>query len=92
MGERVRCHGSAPYGLALVHGGPGAAGDLAPLAHALAKDQGVLEPLQRAISFEGQVEELAVVLTSIPQPLWFFWDILMAPFLVTPLQVYFLIL
>jgi len=59
---RCRVHGESPYGVALVHGGPGAAGELGPLARELSGRRGVLEPLQTATSVAGQVTELAAVL------------------------------
>jgi pimeloyl-ACP methyl ester carboxylesterase len=62
--ENHRTYGSAPYTVAVVHGGPGAAGEMAPVARALAHDRGIVEPLQTATSLEGQVEELRVTLTS----------------------------
>ncbi|MBM3317548.1 MAG: alpha/beta hydrolase [Candidatus Eisenbacteria bacterium] len=51
-------HGAAPYRVAVVHGGPGAPGEMAPLARALARDRGILEPHQSERSLEGQVREL----------------------------------
>ncbi len=55
----VRRHGEAPFEVAVLHGGPGGAGEVAPLARALAaRGFGVLEPLQAARSVEGQVAEL----------------------------------
>jgi pimeloyl-ACP methyl ester carboxylesterase len=62
--ENHRTYGSAPYTVAVVHGGPGAAGEMAPVARELAHDRGILEPLQTATSLEGQVEELRVTLAS----------------------------
>jgi pimeloyl-ACP methyl ester carboxylesterase len=55
-------HGQPPYTIAVVHGGPGAAGEMAPVARELAADWGVLEPFQTATLLEGQVEELAALL------------------------------
>lgn len=60
----VRRYGVPPFAVALLHGGPGAAGELAPLARGLAERRGVLEPLQTADSVEGQVEELRGVLEA----------------------------
>jgi len=57
-------HGAPPYKTALIHGGPGAAGELAPLAEELRGGIGILEPLQTASSLDGQVEELRSVLES----------------------------
>ena len=60
--ENLRKYGAAPYTIAVIHGGPGAPGEMAPVARELAKDWGVLEPLQTASSLSGQVEELKEVL------------------------------
>lgn len=56
--ENPRVYGQGPYGVVVVHGGPGAPGYMAPVARELARDWGVLEPLQTAPSLEGQVQEL----------------------------------
>ncbi|HUV29678.1 MAG TPA: alpha/beta hydrolase [Acidobacteriota bacterium] len=58
----LRKHGEAPFTVVVIHGGPGAAGEMAPVARELAAERGVLEPMQTATSLEGQVEELRVVL------------------------------
>jgi pimeloyl-ACP methyl ester carboxylesterase len=58
----LRTHGSAPFNIAVLHGGPGAAGEMAPVARELASSQGILEPLQTAASLDGQIEELGTVL------------------------------
>jgi len=63
-GENVRRYGKAPYLVAVVHGGPGAAGAMAPVARELGADRGVLEPLQTAMTVDGQVDELAGVLAA----------------------------
>ena len=60
--ENVRTYGKPPFRVAVVHGGPGAAGEMAPVARELASGRGVLEPLQTASSLEAQVEELRAVL------------------------------
>jgi pimeloyl-ACP methyl ester carboxylesterase len=60
----LRRYGSAPYSVAVVHGGPGAAGEMAPVARALSAGRGVLEPLQNAATLEGQVQELRDVLAG----------------------------
>lgn len=54
----TRRHGEPPYTVAVLHGGPGAAGEMYPVARALSLRAGVLEPLQAATSLEGQVDEL----------------------------------
>ncbi len=58
----VRTYGSSPFSVAVVHGGPGAAGEMQPVAKKLADEWGVLEPLQTANSLDGQVAELTGVL------------------------------
>jgi predicted GNAT family acetyltransferase/pimeloyl-ACP methyl ester carboxylesterase len=58
----LRCYGAAPYHVAVVHGGPGAGGEMAPVARRLAAGRGVLEPIQTATSLPGQVAELSAVL------------------------------
>ena len=60
--ENLRVYGRRPFRVAVVHGGPGAAGEMAPVARELAREWGVLEPLQTQVSVLGQVEELAAVL------------------------------
>ena len=62
--KNLKKHGTSPFGLAVIHGGPGAAGEMAPVACELAADRGVLEPIQTATSLEGQIEELKTVLEN----------------------------
>lgn len=57
-----RKYGTAPFSIAVIHGGPGAPGSVAPVARELASKWGVLEPFQTAISLEGQIQELADLL------------------------------
>lgn len=54
----VNKYGKAPYKTVLVHGGPGAAGELEPLAKLLENDFGIIEPYQTALTVNGQIEEL----------------------------------
>ncbi|MFC1994800.1 alpha/beta fold hydrolase [Chloroflexota bacterium] len=58
----LRKYGRKPYSLAVIHGGPGAPGEMAPVARKFSSILGVLEPLQTATIIEGQVEELKIVL------------------------------
>jgi pimeloyl-ACP methyl ester carboxylesterase len=60
--ENLRKYGTRPFKTAVIHGGPGAAGEMAPVARELASEGGVLEPLQTALSVAGQIEELKTVL------------------------------
>lgn len=56
--KSAKIYGKAPLSVALIHGGPGAAGEMAPVARELAKEGGILEQIQTATSIKGQVEEL----------------------------------
>lgn len=58
----LRTYGNRPYSVAVLHGGPGYPGTIAPVAREIAPDFGVLEPLQAADTIDGQVAELAAVL------------------------------
>ncbi len=60
--KKLRKYGAKPFNVAVVHGGPGAPGEAAPLARELASIRGILEPLQAADTCEGQVQELKAVL------------------------------
>jgi pimeloyl-ACP methyl ester carboxylesterase len=62
--KNLRTYGKAPFNIAVVHGGPGGGGEMAPVARELASGWGVLEPLQTATSLEGQVKELRTVLEN----------------------------
>lgn len=64
----VRRYGRPPYRTVLVHGGPGAAGSLGPLARELAPSFGVIEPWQSARTVSGQVEELLGQITRWADP------------------------
>jgi len=63
-----RRYGSAPFRVSVVHGGPGAAGEMAAVAHELSSDRGVLEPLQTERSLQAQVEELKSQLQESSEP------------------------
>ncbi|MHA7111033.1 alpha/beta fold hydrolase [Sunxiuqinia elliptica] len=56
--KSIRKYGSKPYRIALLHGGPGAAGELKPVAENLAHEFGVLELLQSERSVSTQLLEL----------------------------------
>jgi pimeloyl-ACP methyl ester carboxylesterase len=62
MVQKFRKYGNPPYEVAVIHGGPGAIGEMAPVAERLSKNRGILEPFQRADSVEGQVLELNNIL------------------------------
>ena len=64
----VRTYGKKPFRAALLHGGPGAPGDMAPVARKLRRYVGIIEPLQSADSIAGQVEELKQQIENNAQP------------------------
>ena len=66
--KNPRTYGKPPFTVAVVHGGPGAPGEMAPVARRLASGRGVLEPLQTASSLEGQVQELKAVIEKYATP------------------------
>jgi pimeloyl-ACP methyl ester carboxylesterase len=57
-----RRYGSFPFSVAVIHGGPGAGGEMAPVAKRLCTSRGILEPLQTAHSLSAQVDELKGIL------------------------------
>jgi pimeloyl-ACP methyl ester carboxylesterase len=60
--KNLRKYGKEPLRVAVIHGGPGAPGEMAPVARELSSLMGVLEPLQTKVTLEGQVRELKAVL------------------------------
>ena len=56
--KNFRKYGDAPFRVAVVHGGPGAGGEMAPVARFLSSQFGVLEPIQTKHSVHEQVEEV----------------------------------
>lgn len=58
----LRKYGIEPFKISVIHGGPGAPGEMAPVAREISSGFGVLEPLQTALSLEGQLHELYDVL------------------------------
>jgi pimeloyl-ACP methyl ester carboxylesterase len=66
--KNLRRYGKAPFNVAVIHGGPGVAGEMAPVARKLSSGWGVLEPIQTKSSLEGQIEELKTVLENNGDP------------------------
>ena len=64
----LRKHGIAPFRVAVLHGGPGAAGEVEALARKLGAKRGVLEPFQTALTVNGQVDELKLILEQYAIP------------------------
>lgn len=62
--KNIRLYGNKPYKAAVVHGGPGALGTVAAIAHELSKDFGVIEPLQTGDSISELLNELDEVIAA----------------------------
>src|SRR5512138_1828274 len=60
--KNSRLYGNPPYKVVAVHGGPGAAGEMAPVATEIAKTRRVIEPFQKAYTVNGQIAELRKVI------------------------------
>ena len=58
--RNFRLYGNKPYKIAVIHGGPGAPGEMAPVARELSSDYGVIEPLQTAQGFGFAIVGLQV--------------------------------
>jgi len=62
--NNLRTYGTTPYRAAVIHGGPGAPGEMAPVARELSSLCGILEPLQTKTTLQGQLEELHTIVTE----------------------------
>lgn len=60
--KNLRKYGNAPFNVTVIHGGPGASGEMAPVARKLSSNWGVLEPLQTEASLDEQIKELHAIL------------------------------
>ena len=60
--KNLREYGIGPFSVAVVHGGPGASGEMAPVAKELSLVCGILEPLQTSASIDEQLHELLTIL------------------------------
>ncbi len=60
----VRQWGPGPYPVAIIHGGPGAPGEVAHVARDLSQVKCMLEPFQTETTLEGQIQELRSVLAD----------------------------
>jgi pimeloyl-ACP methyl ester carboxylesterase len=59
---QFRSYGDKPFEIAVVHGGPGAPGEMAPIARKLATLKGTIEPFQTALTIRRQLQELKQIL------------------------------
>ena len=60
--NKIRKYGNGPFAVAVIHGGPGAVGEMALVAKEISVYCSVLEPFQTATSLEGQVQELKSII------------------------------
>lgn len=58
----LRYYGNPPFNTVVLHGGPGAPGEMAPVARELSKQHGVLEPLFSGNTINEQLRELESIL------------------------------
>ncbi len=63
--RNYRKHGKPPYNTILVHGGPGAVGDLFPLAKELGNSIGIIEALQTKHNIPDLIIELDDIVESV---------------------------
>ena len=61
---KFRSYGSDPKRITLIHGGPGARGEMGPVARYLSAYFSIIEPFQTGLSVQDQVEELVDILRS----------------------------
>ena len=61
---KLRKYGKSPFDLAMLHGGPGAVGDLADLASELSSKVGVIELLQTGYTTENLIMESAEIISN----------------------------
>jgi len=78
----IRKYGNPPYRVVLIHGGPGAAGEMASVARILSKYTGIVEPFNVARTIEGQLSEITECVSQYcPDPpviVGFSWGALLA--------------
>ena len=56
--DNLRTYGGEPFDLVLLHGGPGAPGELEPIARRISISFGILEPMLLSLSIKDQLKEL----------------------------------
>ncbi|MCD7899561.1 MAG: alpha/beta hydrolase [Bacteroides sp.] len=64
MKESIRKYGKPPFQVGLLHGGPGASGEMKPVGEELSRYFGVLEFLQTKDSIDKQIQELFDQITT----------------------------
>ena len=66
--SNFKTYGSSPFKIIVVHGGPGAAGEMQQVASNLGSRIGVIEPWQTERTLEGQLAELKAVCEEAGEP------------------------
>jgi pimeloyl-ACP methyl ester carboxylesterase len=63
--KSYKTYGTPPYEVILIHGGPGAAGEMTPLASKLSKEIGIVEPFQGKKTINELVLELKGIIQEV---------------------------
>ncbi len=58
----LRKYGDKPFNIAVVHGGPGAGGEMAPIGRNLSNKWGIIEPIQTKKTIQDQIFELKSII------------------------------
>ena len=66
--KNYRCYGRKPYRVVVVHGGPGALGDMGYVADKLSAEASVVEALQTKNTVDGLVDELIETIVAHCEP------------------------
>ncbi len=64
MADNYRAWGCAPYRILVIHGGPGAAGELASLSNEISKSIACIELLQTQSKVEEEIQEIGEVISA----------------------------
>jgi pimeloyl-ACP methyl ester carboxylesterase len=63
--KSYKTYGTPPYDVLLIHGGPGAAGEMSPLANKLSKEVGIVEPFQGKKTINELLLELKMIIQEL---------------------------
>jgi len=62
--KNYKLYGKPPYKIILIHGGPGAAGEMSPVAQELSEEFGVIEAFQTKFTIDDLVKELSQIINE----------------------------
>mgnify|MGYP006279092451 CR=1 FL=1 len=62
--KNLRKYGNQPHKIAVIHGGPGASGEMRSVAEYLSSKKGILEPLQTSHTIKGEINQLKTMLLA----------------------------